>query len=32
MINGGEMTNDKTIVGEVIKDVCYQNANKYFFG
>lgn len=30
MINNGEMTGDKTIVGEVIKDICYRNAKHYF--
>ena len=29
MLNG-EMTQDKNLVGEVIKDICYRNANKYF--
>ncbi len=30
MIENGEMTNDLTLVGEVVKDVCYNNAINYF--
>lgn len=30
MIEEGQMTNDLTLVGKVIKDVCYNNAIKYF--
>ena len=29
MLNG-EMTQDKNLVGEVVKNICYRNANKYF--
>ena len=32
MMNNGEMTNDKELVGEVIKNICYQNAKEYFLG
>ena len=31
MMDSGEMTNDQQLVGEVIKDICYQNAVNYFF-
>lgn len=31
MMESGEMTNDQQLVGEVIKDICYQNAVNYFF-
>lgn len=30
MMNSGEMTSDKELVGEVIKNICYQNAKNYF--
>ena len=30
MMNSGEMTSDKEIVGEVIKNICYNNAINYF--
>ena len=30
MMDNGEMTQDQEIVGEVIKNVCYQNAVNYF--
>ena len=31
MMENGEMTNDREIVGEVIKNICYKNAFDYFF-
>ena len=30
LIENGEMTDNLTLVGEVVKDVCYNNAIKYF--
>ena len=30
MMNNNEMTNDMNIVGEVIENICYKNAIKYF--
>jgi glucuronate isomerase len=30
LIENGEMTSDKSIVSSVIKDICYNNAIKYF--
>ena len=30
MMDSGEMTKDQEIVGEVIKNICYQNAVNYF--
>ena len=30
LIEQGEMTSDYTVVGEVIKDICYNNAINYF--
>jgi glucuronate isomerase len=30
LIENGEMTSDKSIVSSVIKDICYNNAVKYF--
>ena len=30
MMDNGEMTQDRGIVGEVIKNICYQNVLKYF--
>ena len=30
MMNDGEMTNDEDLVGEVIKNICYNNAKNYF--
>ena len=30
MMERGEMTNDIEAVGEVVKDICYRNAVKYF--
>ena len=30
MMNNGEMTNDKELVGEVIKNICFKNAKDYF--
>ena len=30
LIENGEMTSDMSIVGEVVKDICYNNATKYF--
>lgn len=30
MMDNGEMTQDREIVGEVIKNICYQNVLKYF--
>ena len=32
MMNNGEMTNDKEVVGEVIKNICFKNAKNYFLG
>ena len=32
MMNNGEMTNDKELVGEVIKNICFKNAKDYFLG
>lgn len=32
MMNNGEMTNDKELVGEVIKNICFKNAKNYFLG
>jgi glucuronate isomerase len=29
-MENGEMTSDMSIVGEVVKDICYNNATKYF--
>ncbi len=29
-MNNNEMTNDMNIVGEVIENICYKNAIKYF--
>lgn len=31
MMNDGEMTQNQEIVGEVIKNICYQNSINYFF-
>lgn len=30
LIENGEMTSNMDIVGEVVKDICYNNATKYF--
>ena len=30
LMENGEMTTDETLVGEVIKDICYRNAIAYF--
>ena len=30
LIENGEMTSNMRIVGEVVKDICYNNATKYF--
>lgn len=30
MMESGEMTRDESIVGEVVKDICYRNAFAYF--
>ena len=30
MMENGEMTNNEELVGEVIRDVSYRNAVKYF--
>lgn len=32
MMDNGEMTNNKEIVGDVIKNICYNNAKEYFLG
>ena len=29
-MESGEMTTDETLVGKVIKDICYRNAIAYF--
>ena len=30
LIENGEMTSDMSVVGEVVKDICYNNAKNYF--
>ena len=30
MMESGEMTSDESLVGELIKDICYRNASAYF--
>ena len=30
LIENGEMTSNMDIVGEVVKDICYNNAKNYF--
>ncbi|MBO4262435.1 MAG: glucuronate isomerase [Clostridia bacterium] len=32
LMENGEMTADLSFVGKVVKDICYDNAIKYFFG
>lgn len=31
-IEGGELPNDMKWIGGIVEDVCYNNANEYFFG